>query len=125
VADTDVADRFYLRWVLANGWSAAVGLGTTMVIGRFVVSRLPLPTGRVGLLIDVAAAIALGALLEGAIVGAAQERVLRARLVLPRYRWTLATVIGAAVAWMLGMVPSTIMAFIDKPPGIAPDDFSV
>jgi hypothetical protein len=49
--------------------------------------------------------------LEGVVVGAAQEFVLRQRLTrLRRWSWILATAIGAGLAWMLGMVPSTVMA---------------
>lgn len=50
-------------------------------------------------------------LFEGILVGSAQARVLRARD--PGFlsgHWILATAIGAGVAWLLGMIPSTAMA---------------
>jgi hypothetical protein len=60
-------------------------------------------------------AVALGTLLEGGLVGFAQGRVIR------RYtpdvsvaRWTGATAIGAALAWILGMVPSTAIALLQE-----------
>ena len=56
-------------------------------------------------------AVILGTFLEGVVVGTAQEHVLRRRVAsLPRWSWTRATAAGAALAWVLGMVPSTIMA---------------
>jgi hypothetical protein len=53
-----------------------------------------------------AAFILLGAF-EGAVIGVAQRQVLRT--LLPSVRgWVLATVVGAMVAWAVGMVPSTV-----------------
>ncbi len=61
------------------------------------------------LLASVAAGILLG-VFEGTVVGAAQGVVLRRRLPgLALRSWVVATVIGAMVAWGLGMLPSTLM----------------
>ena len=59
------------------------------------------------------AAVALGTLLEGVVVGAAQWRVLREPLpALSRGSWVEATAIGAGLAWLLGMVPSTVISLL-------------
>ena len=106
------SDRvLYRRWIVANGWAESAGLGTTFVIGYALAPRLGQVSGVASVLGAAVLAVALGTLLEGILVGAAQERVLRRRLpVLRRGAWTLATAAGAASAWLLGMLPSTIAA---------------
>lgn len=95
---------FYRRWIVANGWSEAAGLGTTFVLGRALAPWLEHATGAVVVLLGVLAAVLLGTLLEGVLVGVAQEAVLRDRLASLRKRtWMLATAAGAAFAWLLGM----------------------
>lgn len=102
---------FYRRWIVANGWSEAAGLGTTFVIGRALAPWLEHATGAVVILLGAMAAVVLGTLLEGVLVGVAQEGVLRDRLAsLHKRTWVLATAAGAALAWILGMIPSTFMA---------------
>lgn len=102
--------EFYRRWVLANGWSEAVGLGTTFGLGTLVGPRLDRVTGLAAALLAAVAAVTFGTLLEGVVVGYAQESVLRRRLPsLRKHRWILATAVGAGLAWLLGMIPSTIM----------------
>jgi hypothetical protein len=101
----------YLTWIAANAVSEAVGLGTTFVIGFAVAPLLDRLSGVASTLASVVLAIALGTVLEGVVVGAAQESVLRSSL--PRLRrgsWTAATALGAALAWALGMIPSAIVA---------------
>lgn len=102
---------FYRRWIIANGWSEAAGLGTTFVLGRALAPWLEHATGAVTVLLGALAAVLLGTLLEGVLVGVAQEAVLRDRLASLRKRaWMLATATGAALAWLLGMIPSTVLA---------------
>ena len=103
---------FYRRWIVANGSSEALGLGTTFLIGRaaapWLASRSP-----VDILLGAAAAVALGTLLEGVVVGLAQEQGLRD--VLPGLHpraWTTATALGAGMAWLIGMIPSTILGLM-------------
>lgn len=68
-------------------------------------------TGTAAVLLGALAAVALGTLLEGVLVGIAQEAVLRDRLAaLGKRTWVYATAAGAALAWTLGMIPSTVMA---------------
>jgi hypothetical protein len=62
-------------------------------------------------LLGAVAAVVLVTVLEGALLGAVQGRVLRQALrEVGARRWTYATMIGPAVAWSLGMVPSTLAA---------------
>lgn len=103
--------RFYRRWVVANGWAEGTGLGTTFVIGLAAAPTLERMTGTGAVLAGALLAVLLGIVLEGVVVGIAQERVLRRRLAaIRRWTWTTATAIGAGLAWALGMVPSTIAA---------------
>jgi len=100
----------YQRWIVANGWAEAIGLGTTLLLGRAAAPLLA-TADPAGILVGGVAAVALGTLLEGTVVGAAQEHVLRKALSGLRPRaWTYATMLGAGTAWILGMVPSTVMA---------------
>jgi hypothetical protein len=87
------------------------GWGTTIVVGRALAARIARLDGIESALAAALLAIALGTFLEGVAVGALQELALRRRLArLPWGAWTTATAIGAAVAWALGMVPSTVIA---------------
>jgi hypothetical protein len=106
---------FYRHWVLANGWSEAAGLGTTFVLGSVLAPAIADLRGVVPVVLGALAAVALGALLEGVLVGVAQERVLRRGLsALAGGAWIRATALGAAIAWSLGMVPSTFLTLADS-----------
>jgi hypothetical protein len=70
------ARTLYRRWIVANGWSEAVGLGTTFLVGRAAAPWLA-DSGPAGVLLSAVAAVVLGTLLEGTVVGAAQARVVR------------------------------------------------
>jgi hypothetical protein len=51
----------------------------------------------------------LAGAVEGAVLGTAQADCLYGWGMLPvRHRWIAATCVGAAVAWSLGMLPSTL-----------------
>lgn len=100
----------YRNWIVANGLAEALGLGTTFVLG---VTLAPLLEGApsvptvVG---SIVAAVTLGTLLEGVLVGALQAQVLRERFLQMRPKaWVTATAVGAGAAWLVGMVPSTVM----------------
>jgi hypothetical protein len=61
-------------------------------------------------------AVALGALSEGVVVGYAQWRVLRGPLpALSRASWVRATALGAGIAWVLGMLSSTVISAVTGP----------
>jgi hypothetical protein len=69
------------------------------------------------IVLGAVAAVILGILLEGLLVGSAQARVLRATLHgFPTADWIKATMLGAGVAWLLGMVPSTLAALAAAAP---------
>lgn len=100
----------YRRWVLANGWSECVGLGGTGLLGWWVM-RVGEPSSIVAVLGVALLAVLGGTVFEGFLVGYAQARVLHRQF--PDFssgRWILATAIGAGIAWLLGMIPSTAMA---------------
>lgn len=101
---------FYRSWIVANGLAEAGGLGTTFVLGQAVAPIMEQMRGVTAILGGALAAVALGTLLEGVLVGMAQERVLTTRVGLRPKVWTIATAIGAGAAWALGMVPSTAMS---------------
>lgn len=105
---------FYRRWIVANGAAEAVGLGTTLVLGTLAAPLMGQTTDVAAVVGGALVAIVLGTLLEGVVVGWAQERVLGREL--PALRpsaWIVATALGAGLAWLVGMVPSTMMALHD------------
>jgi len=115
---TRITDNtFWLLWIMANSLAELIGLGAVALAGYGIVLWLGEPTG-IGSILFAMVFVILGAG-EGLIVGLAQSRVLRLRI--PALRgWIRATVVGAVVAWMLGMLPSTIMSFASPP--AAPDE---
>jgi hypothetical protein len=104
------------RWVVANAVGEGVGLGGSFLVGAGLVALLQAHHGpwvEIGLAL---VAVALGTLCEGVIVGHAQWRVLRRVLpALSRRAWVRATAVGAGVAWLLGMIPSTVMSLVSDP----------
>ncbi|MDH3457020.1 MAG: hypothetical protein OER90_09275 [Gemmatimonadota bacterium] len=118
---------FYASWILANGWAEAVGLGTTLVLGWLIGPKIDQATGPVVIVLGAVTAVVLGTLLEGVVVGFAQVGVLRRRLPsIAREAWIVATAIGAGVAWVLGMIPSTLMALtVPAAPAAQPAEPSV
>jgi hypothetical protein len=102
---------FWLRWVAANSLGEAIGLSAVLLVGFGILGMLAggLP-GVWPAVVSLAAGVLLG-VFEGLIVGWTQGIVLRRRLPQIALRtWIVATVIGAMVAWGLGMLPSTLMA---------------
>jgi hypothetical protein len=100
------ARRFYRRWVLANAWSEGMGLGTTSLLMWIAAPRVVEVTSTTGIILSAAGAIVVGMLLEGVLVGMAQEQVLRLRMpAIRRLSWVIRTTLGAGLAWLLGMVP--------------------
>jgi hypothetical protein len=74
--------------------------------------RLTGTPASIGVVLGTALLAVLGGMLfEGALVGYAQARALRTWDAAFRSGpWIIATAIGAGVAWLLGMIPSTAMA---------------
>ncbi|HSR15235.1 MAG TPA: hypothetical protein VLL51_05755 [Gemmatimonadales bacterium] len=119
------AVSFYRRWIAANGWSEAAGLGTTFALGRAAAPAIDQISGVPAVLTAAALAVLLGVLLEGALVGWAQAGALRPRLPgLTGSSWIRATMLGAGIAWLLGMVPSTVMSLQSSPGGAPPPQIS-
>jgi uncharacterized membrane protein (Fun14 family) len=119
---SDVA--FYWRWVWANGWAELLGLGCTLLLGWFGTRVFAAEqASTIFILGGALAAIGFGTLLEGVLIGFAQARVLRERLPpLPLKSWIMATALGAAIAWALGMIPSTIMGLMSPQHASSPPD---
>jgi hypothetical protein len=89
------------RWVLVVTLGEAVGFSVPAAAGVAVTGA---SWGPLATLI----AIVLAGSVEGAMLGAAQADCLYRWRVLPARRWwVVATSVGAAVAWSLGMLPST------------------
>jgi hypothetical protein len=90
-----------VRWVLVVTLGEAVGFTVPAAVGVAVTGASwgPLAT---------LVAIVLAGSVEGAMLGGAQADCLYRWRVLPVRRfWIVATSVGAAVAWSLGMLPST------------------
>jgi hypothetical protein len=103
----------YRQWVVANCWSEGIGLSATFVIAFFGLQGLEARPGAAAIILGAILAVLLGAALEGGLVGFAQGRVVhRYAPAISVRRWTVATTLGAGAAWLLGMVPSTVIALI-------------
>lgn len=104
-------EDFYRNWILANAAGEALGLGTTFALGAWLAPRLEAQPTAFMVVAGAIGAVSLGTLLEGVVVGAFQAEVLgKARPGLRRRAWILATALGAGAAWLLGMIPSTLMS---------------
>lgn len=110
----------YGRWIVANGVGEMIGLGTTFVLGGALAPALARVSGVVETLGSALAAVALGVVLEGVVVGWAQGRVLRDWIGLPSGAWIRASAAGAGLAWTLGMVPSTVIGLMPSDAVVAP-----
>src|SRR5215207_10762661 len=91
-----------VRWVLVVTLGETLGFTVAAAVGIAV-------TGASWGPLSTLVAIVLAGSVEGALLGAAQADCLYRWRVLPaRRRWIIATSLGAAVAWSLGMLPTTI-----------------
>lgn len=98
-----------------------LGLGPVAFAGILLARILAEGGGAVEAVGGLVAFTLLGAW-EGAAVGLAQWIVLRRRLPeIGRRSWVWATVAGAVAAWLLGMLPNTIMSFIGDGGGTMPE----
>jgi len=108
---------FWGRWVLANALGELSGLGMAALVAWTLVASQGVQQTLLQHILFALAMIAIG-VFEGAVVGAAQVWALRPRLPeLPWWLWVRATILGALAAWILGMLPSTIMAAGPESPG--------
>jgi hypothetical protein len=110
------------RWVFANAWSELVGLGGSAG-AALLLFGVAEPATMPAILVAAAGMVVLPAILEGGVVGLAQWHVLKGELErLSGRRWIFATVLGALVAWILGMIPSTVMSLQEATENIEPPD---
>lgn len=108
-----MSESLYRRWIIANAWSEGIGLSATLGLGFLAAPYLEAGPGPGPLLLGALFAVLLGTALEGTLVGIAQGRVLHRRLSgISAGSWTSATSIGACAAWLLGVVPSTVMGLL-------------
>lgn len=101
-----------MRWIWLCAAGELVGFGLGGGIGYLVFTAIPDPrsaTAVIALLLGCAAA----GVIEGAALGAAQWWGLRRRYPrLPAAPWIGATSAAAAVAWLLGGLPSTLISLL-------------
>lgn len=98
--------HFYLDWVLANAAAETIGIGAAALIA-IQMSSTNTDIGAFHPLLIMLSVVLAGTLIEGVFVGLFQGITLRHFI--PIWKWTLYTSIGAGIAWILGMLPSTIM----------------
>lgn len=114
--------RFWCRWIIANLIGELLGLGVVATAAYAAVSVMGESASAAHALAFATLIIGLG-IIEGAIVGYAQAVVLRRRL--PQLRaWVRATMVGAACAWSLGMLPGTLMSIAGSSPSTMPSGMS-
>ena len=110
---TEAKDRLnwaiWRQWIVANALAEMIGLGTSALLwGAFAYSFSA--EELLGVLTSTVVVVLGSTLLEGTAVGVGQWLVLRRPLPqLTWQAWVLATMVGAFVAWSLGMIPSTMM----------------
>ena len=95
------ADPRYRRWVVATTCGELAGFAIPAIVGATAASA---DVGQSALM----ALLVVAGVGEGTVLGWAQSRMLRREL--PELRtgdWIRATAAGAAVAWSIGMLPST------------------
>lgn len=117
----DRVGAFWWQWVVANCVAEMVGLGASALAAGLLLFG-PLSEQ---IVLRAVGVVIISTALEGSTVGVAQWWVLHRRLrSLPAAAWIGATALGAAIAWSLGMIPSTLMdlgeASGDTGPTIAP-----
>jgi hypothetical protein len=96
--------------VAANATGELVGLGAAAALGWVLFSTAQEPETLLRHILTSIAMIAVGGG-EGIVVGLAQGWVVHRHLPDLRLReWVQATALGALVAWLLGMLPSTFLA---------------
>jgi hypothetical protein len=112
--------QFWLRWVIANAFAELLGLGVVAAAGYLVVSRFGEPASPLAAVATAAVFVGLGGF-EGLVLGVAQHRVLQ-RALPALTGWVRATVVGALAAWLLGMLPSTIISLLPGEAGPTPPE---
>ncbi len=92
------------RWITVTVLGEAIGFGGAMVLGRGVITLVGEPDAGPLAELFVLGLSATAGLVEGACLGLAQWLVLRRVFPrLPLRHWVIATALGAALAWVIGM----------------------
>lgn len=115
--------EFLRRWVTANAVGELIGLGAVAAAGYGLARTFGEGKSTVAIVAMALAFVLLGGV-EGYIVGLSQQRVLE-RYLPQATGWTRATIIGAMVAWVLGMLPSTMMSLVSTTAAGAPAPMSM
>lgn len=108
--DTGSKASLWRRWVVANSIAEAVGLGLTLGLTGFLLSRLDAMPGETAVVLSLFSAVLSGAI-EATIVGLGQWWAMAPWFPrIKRFAWWLATLVGALAAYVLGYLPSTIIS---------------
>ena len=100
--------KLWLQWIVANALGELVGLGTVSLVALFVYAQFDESVSNVATVLFALLMILLGAF-EGLAIALAQWLVLRQIIRRIALRvWIVATLIGAIIAWFLGMLPGAI-----------------
>lgn len=93
---SDTNDRFLRYWLFWVSVGEAVGF-VAPALAQLAFAESPVARP----------ALIIAGAVEGAVLGWTQATVLRVRLpALSRQRWVVATALGAAVAWFIGLLPA-------------------
>jgi hypothetical protein len=92
-------DPFLRRWLVSVTLAEAAGFAIPAIVGG-ILSLLAAPAG------VVYPAMVLAGACEGALLGFGQSIGFGSAV--PRWAWMLATAAGAAAAWSMGMLPSSL-----------------
>jgi hypothetical protein len=102
--------RYWLHWTIACGMGEFLGIGVAAGIAFLHIHFLGEPQ-TIGQRLLVIFVMVLAGIIEGLVVGSFQWSVLRRKFVnLKVQNWLIVTALGAATAWLLGMLPSTFFA---------------
>lgn len=108
--------RLWQRWVAANALGELIGLGSTFSLGFLAFSAVGEPNS-VSAILFLAGATVLTGTIEGAVVGFAQWQAMRNAFPITLKEWLWATLWGALCAWLLGIVPSTLLSLGEQTSG--------
>jgi hypothetical protein len=110
----------WIRWVIANALGELFGLGLTFGVAVLLFTQLGEGGGVWIILLTFIAAVGSGAI-EATIVGLAQWWAMHPWFRgISRFRWWLATLIGALIAYVLGYLPSTLINLGEQVTDAAP-----
>ena len=106
--DRQESRKLWMRWVVANSLAEALGLGSTLAIGLLLSSRIGEAEG-VGPSITTSLAMVASGGVEGVVVGFMQWWAMHQRFRgITAREWVGATILGALIAWLLGVIPFTV-----------------